>query len=39
MKLREYGLRLSLDTLHRMLAKFGQHRLKRPRSVREGTKR
>lgn len=37
--LRDHGLRLSLDTLHRVLAKHGEHRLKRPRLVRKGTKR
>jgi transposase len=37
--LRDHGLRLSLDTLHRVLAKHGEHRLKRPRLVRKSTKR
>jgi transposase InsO family protein len=37
--LRDHGLRLSLDTLHRVLAKHGEHRLKRSRLVRKGTKR
>jgi transposase InsO family protein len=37
--LRDHGLRLSLDTLHRVLAKHGEQRLKRPRLVRKGTKR
>jgi len=32
-------LRLSLDTLHRVLAKNGENRLKRPRLARKGTKR
>src|SRR5215831_15164462 len=35
--LRDHGLRLSLDTLHRVLAKHGEHRLKHPRLVRKGT--
>jgi transposase len=37
--LRDHGLRLSLDTLHRVLAKNGENRLKRPRLARKGTKR
>src|SRR5262249_58400274 len=37
--LRDHGLRLSLDTLHPVLAKHGEHRLNRPRLVRKGTKR
>ena len=37
--LRDHGLRLSLDTLHRVLAKHGERRLKRSRLVRKGTKR
>jgi DNA-binding transcriptional MerR regulator len=37
--LRDHGLRLSLDTLHRVLAKHGEHRHKRPRLVRKSTKR
>jgi transposase len=36
--LRDHGLRLSLDTLHRVLTKHGEHRLKRPRLPRKGTK-
>jgi transposase InsO family protein len=37
--LRDHGLRLSLDTLHRVLVKNGENRLKRPRLARKGTKR
>jgi len=37
--LRDHGLHLSLDTLHRVLTKHGEHRLKRPRLVSKGTKR
>jgi Homeodomain-like domain len=37
--LRDHGLRLSLDTLHRVLVQHGEHRVQRPRLVRKGTKR
>jgi len=37
--LRDHRLRLSLDTVHRVLTKHGEHRLKRPRLARKGKKR
>lgn len=36
---REHGLRLASDTLHKVLARHGESRLKRPRLQRKGRKR
>lgn len=37
--IREHGLKLALDTLHKVLLRHGENRLRRPRLKRKGTKR
>ena len=37
--LRQHGLSLSLDTLHRVLVRYGEQHLKRPKLKRKGNKR
>jgi transposase-like protein len=37
--LRQHGLSLSLDTLHRVLVRYGEQHLKRPKLKRKGEKR
>jgi len=36
---RRHGLRLALDTIHKVLVRHGENRLKRPRLKRKGTRR
>jgi transposase InsO family protein len=36
---RRHGLRLALDTIHKVLVRHGENRLERPRPKRKGTKR
>ena len=36
---RRHGLELALDTIHKVLVRHGENRLKRPRLRRKGTKR
>src|SRR5215212_10798679 len=36
---RRHGLRLALDTIHKVLVRHGENRLKRPRLRRKGTRR
>ena len=36
---RRHGLRLALDTIHKVLVRHGENRLKRPRLERKGTRR
>src|SRR5919205_814739 len=36
---RRHGLKLALDTIHKVLVRHGEHRLERPRLRRKGTRR
>jgi hypothetical protein len=36
---RRHGLKLALDTIHKVLVRYGENQLRRPRLEREGTRR